>query len=266
MYAKTIISVSFPLAWQWAVEFVRKSKYEISFGGGKEIKHAVDSQCTIILDSNAVRDVLNHVTHPSDPFATPDKIKHYIDEYSDGFDASIFDYTYYDILKRGFFVTNSTEGCFLNQINVLRKGLMKQKTEKLSSNRNVAVLWNPIVQSSSNKSQPCLNEVSVRWMPGDKAVIYNHFRSHDLFAAWGANMIAITEFLNRDVIKPCGCELDGIVETNFSLHIYKYDLEQANEIKELHVSPALQRLQFKYNSMNYPSSIFDEYLESEGVM
>ncbi len=267
MYAKTIHSVSFPRAWEEAVKFVRKSHEILEFGGGKEVKHAHDSQCTIILDEHAVREVLNHVVHPSDPFATELKIREYIKEYSDSFDASKFDYTYYDILKNGFKMNGSLTfdtpfDDYFNQIEALRKGLEKQVKEQLSSNRNVAILWNPVVHTYSIKAQPCWNEVSVRWKPGNKVELFWTFRSHDLFQAWEANTIAMTTFLNRDVVEPCGCEIMEICEFNYSLHIYDYNLDVANNIKEVQINPALKRLQDKYDRINCPT-VFDDFLESK---
>ena len=288
MYAKTIRSVSFAKAWEEAVKFVRNSPEKLTFGGGKEVKHAVDSQCTIILDEHAVRDVLNYVVHPSDPFATLLKLKEYIAEYTGEYDASKFDYTYYNILKKGFYknIGSDTPFCdallcgddynyfnqiealrfynYFNQIEALRFGLEKQCKEKLSSNRNVAVLWNPVVHTYSPKAAPCWNEVMVRWKQEGQAQIYWTFRSHDLFSAWGGNTIAMTEFLNRDVVKPCGCEIVEICEFNYSLHIYDYDLPKAMEIKSLQINPMLQRLQDKYDRIDNPT-IFDEYLESRGL-
>lgn len=265
MYAKTIRSVSFAKAWEEAVKFVRKSPEKITFGGGKEIKHAVDSQCTIILDEHAVKEVLQHVVHPSDPFTTPNKLAGYICEYNNSYDASRFDYTYYKILKEGFYNdTGSVDYDFFNQVEALRVGLEKQRKEKLSSNRNVAVLWNPVVQAYTSRAQPCWNEVMVRWKEESKVQIYLTFRSHDLFSAWEGNMVAIIEFLNRDVVKPCGCEIVEVCEFNYSLHIYNYDLPQANAIKILQVNPALQKLQDKYDRIDN-STIFDEYLESKGL-
>lgn len=267
MYAKTIHSVSFPKAWEEAVKFVRKSPEKLVFGGGKEVKYAVDSQTTIILDEHAVRDVLNHIVHPSDPFATENKLREYISEYSDAYDASIFDYTYYDMLKKGFWGYYST-GIGLksdfNQIEALRFGLEKQICEKISSNRNVAVLYNPITHTHSSGSSPCWNEVLIRYRGDNKVQIYLHWRSHDLFTAWGGNMISIIEFLNRDVVKPCGCEISEVIETNFSLHIYEYDLPAAMKIKEMPINPALQRLQNKYDRINC-STIFNDYLDSKGL-
>ncbi len=277
MYAKTIRSVSFAKAWEEAVKFVRDSPEKLTFGGGKEVKHAHDSQCTIILDEHAVREVLSHVVHPSDPFATTLKLQEYINEYNDSFDAGRFDYTYYDILKRGFSNYNipypniADERGFslvesiypFNQIKSLRKGLLNQCGEKLSSNRNVAVLWNPVVHTYSQKAQPCWNEVMVRWKEEGKVQVYWTFRSHDLFSAWEGNTVAMVEFLNRDVVKPCGCEIVEVIENNYSLHIYDYDLQKANEIKEIQINPALQRLQDKYDRIGH-TTIFDEFLESRG--
>lgn len=279
MYAKTIHSVSFAKAWEEAVKFVRDSPEKLMFGGGTEIKHAVDSQCSIILDEHAVREVLQHVVHISDPFATPLKLKEYISEYTDEYDASRFDYTYHKILKEGFNkhkiiartgVCEIDEETYIlqelpfNQIEALRFGLEKQCKEKLSSNRNVAVLWNPVVHTYSPKATPCWNEISVRWKQEGQVQIYWTFRSHDLFSAWGGNTVAMIEFLNRVVVKPCNCEIVEVCEFNYSLHIYDYDLPKANEIKILQINPALQRLQDKYNRINC-STIFDEYLESKGL-
>ncbi len=267
MYAKTIKSVSFPKAWEEAVKFVRKSPEKLTFGGGKEVKHAVDSQCTIILDEHAVREVLGQVTHPSDPFATPAKLKEYIAEYTDEYDASKFDYTYYDLLKNGFKKHMRNEprhkDCIFhsfNQVGSLRDGLEKQCKEKLSSNRNVAVLYNPVIHTYSPKSAPCWNEVLVRWKQEGEVQIYWTFRSHDLFSAWGGNTVAMVTFLDRDIVKPCGCEIVEICEFNYSLHIYNYDLPAAMKIKEVQVNPALQRLQDKYDRINCPT-IFDEVLD-----
>ncbi len=262
MYAKTIRSVSFAKAWEEAVKFVRSSPEKLKFGGGKEIKHAVDSQCTIILDEHAVRDILRHEVHPSDPFATPLKLKEYISEYTDEYDASRFDYTYYNILKGGF--KEYVFPAAFDQIQALRVGLAKQVRESLSSNRNVAVLWNPVVHTYSEKATPCWNEISIRWKCKGQVQIFWTFRSHDLFSAWGGNTVAMTEFLNREVVKPCNCEIVEVIENNYSLHIYDYDLPKANEIKTVQINPALQRLQDKYDRIDHPT-IFDEFLESKGL-
>jgi thymidylate synthase len=240
MYSKTIISCSFPKAWEEAVKFVRTSPMTIEFGGGSERKPAVDSQTSIILDRNAILDVLAWKVHPSDPFGTPVKISEYLKEYQAGFDASRFDYTYRDRLEHGF---NH------NQLGILRVGLQTQLQEKLSSNRNIAVLFNPEIENFSGKATPCLNEILIRYEGNNEVSIHTTFRSHDLFQAWESNTIAVITMLNEEIVKPCGCTIKFLSEHNYSLHIYKHNLEQANGIKEVSINPQLRAIQEKYNSI-----------------
>ena len=102
MYATTIIETSAMKAWEKAMYFIANSPLNLTFGGGTEVKHALDSQVSIILDKNAVNELLNEQWHPSDPFCTPDRINAYKDEYKKGFPADTFDYTYRNILEEGF--------------------------------------------------------------------------------------------------------------------------------------------------------------------
>ncbi len=227
MYATAILETSLALAWQKAIEFVLKSPEHITFGGGKEVKHARDSQCTIILDSNAVGDALAGRTHPLDPFCTLNKLPVYKSEYTEGYPHENHDYTYYSRLKQGF---KTPLGRYLNQIEVLRDGLQKQIDEGLSSNRNVAILFNPEIENFSGKSTPCWNEVLIRLLDDRNVSVHLTFRSHDLWGAWEANMCSILDFLNRDVIAPCGCSIKWAQEVNYSLHIYESDTDAAQKI------------------------------------
>ena len=258
MYATTIIDTSFPKAWERAVEFVRVSLLELKFGGGKEVKHALDSQTEIILDKHAIQEVLERRCHPSDPWGTENKIREYLKEYEKGFDASVFDYTYRNRLENGF----KNVGFFncelyedpINQLDTLREGLAIQIEEQVSSNRNIAVMWNPIIDVKSKSATPCWNEILVRWegdkWEGDRRVsIHDLFRSHDLFGAWGANKIATTKMLYNEVIKPNGCKIEYSSEHNFSLHIYKADMDSAWNIKTVSRNPMLLNLQERYDTI-----------------
>ena len=119
MYATTIIETSAMKAWERAMRFVAKSPDRLKFGGGLEVKHALDSQVSIILDNNAIGELLNEQWHPSDPFCAPERIKAYKAEYKKGFDASVFDYTYSNILKQGFsFVDDNCVYHIINQIDI----------------------------------------------------------------------------------------------------------------------------------------------------
>ena len=248
MHSKTIIAVSMPYAWQKAVEFVRKSKHELEFGGTNEEKHAVDSQVSIILDEHAIKEVLNYKkylnVHPSDPFCDVNRVNAYLEEYKDGFDSSKFSYTYFKELKTGFL---DKDGNPIDQLNKLKEGLAKQIYENRPSNRNVAILYNP-AKWDMESSSPCFNEVSIRYERNHMASIHVVFRSHDLFQAWEANLIAIVNMLYKDVIAPSGCDIAFYSEHNISLHIYNYNLKDANEIKNVGINPLLKRVQYKYNN------------------
>lgn len=249
MYATTIIESSLALAWQRAIEFVMKSPESLRFGGGKEIKYARDSQCTIILDSNAVGDALAGIVHPNDPFCTPLKLPGYKKEYTKDYPHENHDYTYYARLLKGF---KTPLGRYLDQIGVLRAGLQKQIEEGLSSNRNVGILFNPEIENFSGKSTPCWNEVLIRLLDDCNVSIHLTFRSHDLWGAWEGNMCSILEFLNRDVITPCGCSIKWVQEVNYSLHIYESDTDAAQKVVGSYKTgrrPDLWNKQKKYNQI-----------------
>ena len=256
MYATTIIETSAMKAWERAMLFIANSPEKLKFGGGTEVKHALDSQLSIILDKNAVDELLNEQWHPSDPFCSVERIKAYKAEYKKGFPADTFDYTYRNILEEGFnFHDNAYGYHIVNQIDILRKGLQKQIDEQMGSNRNVAILFNPVVDNFSGKATPCFNEILVRW-EGDKwCSVHTTFRSHDLASAWNSNMLALTEFINEEIVKPCSCKILYWSEHNYSLHIYEYDLHIVNEIVKVNRSPALNVLQEKYDNISSGSII-----------
>ena len=250
MYATTIIDTSAMKAWERAMLFIANSPLELKFGGGAEVKHASDSQVHIILDKNAINELLNGQWHPSDPFCTPERVKAYKEEYKKGFPADTFDYTYRDILERGFNFHDSAYGYHIvNQIDILRNGLQKQIDEQMGSNRNIAVLFNPAIDNFSGKAIPCWNEVLIRWEKEGYCSVHTTFRSHDM-SAWNANMLALTEFIYEEIAKLCGCKILYWSEHNYSLHIYKYDLHIVNEMVRVSRNPALVARQEMYNNIS----------------
>lgn len=253
MYATTIIDTSAMKAWEKAMNFVAKSPLKLKFGGGDEIKYASDSQVSIILDKNAVNELLNEQWHPSDPFCTPERVKAYKAEYKKGFDVSVFDYTYRDILEEGF-----DDACGydpIDQIVILKKGLQKQVDEKMGSNRNVAVLFNPGIDNFSGLAIPCWNEILIRWEKEGYCSVHTTFRSHDLASAWNANMLAITEFIYEEIAKPCECKILYWSEHNYSLHIYEYDLHIIDEMTNIGRNPVLSLIQNRYDTIAAGESI-----------
>ena len=246
MYATTIIETSAMKAWERTMLFVANSPLRLKFGGGTEVKHALDSQVHIILDKNAVDELLNKQWHPSDPFCTPERVKAYKAEYKKDFPADTFDYTYRDRLENGFGDDYYNK---VNQIDILRNGLQKQIDEQMGSNRNIAVLFNPIIDNFSGKAIPCLNEILIRWEKEGYCSVHTTFRSHDM-SAWNANMLAISEFIYEEIVKPCGCKILYWSEHNYSLHIYEYDLHIVNEMVKISRNPVLSFVQERYNNIS----------------
>ncbi len=260
MHAKMIKTCSLPYGWQEMVKFVRKSPHIIEFGGGNEIKHALDSQVQIILDHHAIDDALNHIVHPSDPFCTDkdgnpseNRIMAYVNEYDKNFDSSKFVYTYYGEMINGK----------VNLINKLKDGLKFQIESTytdnngniikgLPSNRNVVSLLDNAKWSMLD-SLPCWNILWIRLekINEDGTVwvsISTWYRSHDLTDAWESNFVAQVTFIVNEILKPLNAKILFWHESNASLHIYKHNLDMAMKIKEISVNPNLIMLQKKYDS------------------
>jgi len=249
MYSTTIIETSAMKAWERAMYFIANSPLKLKFGGGTEVKHAFDSQVSIILDQNAINELFNEQWHPSDPFCTKERVKAYKAEYKKEFDASVFDYTYRDILEVGFRYPPYPKTP-VNQINILKTGLQKQIDEQMGSNRNIAVLFNPSTDNFSGKAIPCWNEILVRWEKEGYCSIHTTFRSHDM-SAWNANMLAISEFVNEEIVKSCGCKILYWSEHNYSLHIYEYDLHIIDKIKKVSRNPMLTDKQEGFDNIGW---------------
>ncbi len=264
MHSKTIKSCSLAYAWQEAVKFVRESKQRIQFGGGTEVKHALDSQVQIILDKHAIEDALLHKVHPSDPFCTDkdgnpseNRIMAYVNEYNKDYDASKFTYTYYVELTKGFELSPCTDNeidntIYLDLIKKLRNGLKFQIDNKLPSNRNVVTLLNNSKWGMMD-SLPCWNILWIRLDHiDDEGIVWvsvsTWYRSHDLTDAWESNFIAQVTFIQKEILDPLNARILEWHESNASLHIYEHNLPMANKIKEINVSPQLRQLQEKYNA------------------
>ena len=257
MYSTTIIETSFPKAWERAIEFVLKSPMNLRFGGGKEEKHAIDSECQVLLDINAIKEISEFLVHPSEPFLTKDgkpsmdKINAYIKEYEKNYKGD-FSYTYrHELEDTGFILP---DGKPLDQITKLRDGLKKQIDENLPSNRNVAILYNPLKWDMSSSS-PCWNEVSIRLerIDPDGTVwvsVHTLYRSHDLADAWCSNIVAQYYFIYNEILKPLNAKVLFWDEHNFSLHIYDYDIPHAKQIKSVGRNPALVSRQEKYDKIS----------------
>lgn len=220
-------------AWARAVRATLRDGTDMIIGDKKELKPIRDICAVIELTGNAITQIENREIHQQFPFKFIDQ---YCEEYTPEFqkkymnveeETKKFSYTYFDRL---------TYRHDINQLTVLKNGLADQISSGISSNRNQAITWIPGIDSIS-VAAPCLQRIFVRHIKNHKVEVHLMWRSRDLFTAFQANIIAIIDMLNRDVVRLNGCKIVKLVDFSNSLHIYHSDLDAAWKVKLVRVDP-----------------------------
>jgi len=228
---------SFGNAWWKAIRFVLRNEQPLTFGADK--KHAWDSTQLIELTGNAITQVLNGQLHPLSTFKAIDSYKReftyeYLNEYKKKRESDKFDYLYMDRLANNMtnpmFEMDEGEWTPIDQIACLYDAIREQRIEQKSQNYSLATTWYPDVDGLESPASPCLQIIQLRWNPGDLIDMHLIWRSRDLYNAWQANIIAIADMINREVILPNECKLNRITDYSTSLHIYDADIEQARRV------------------------------------
>ncbi|MHA1265658.1 MAG: thymidylate synthase [Candidatus Helarchaeota archaeon] len=108
----------------------------------------------------------------------------------------------------------------INQIEML---IEKAKNEPISRKLQVTT-WEPhkdLIISGA----PCLQRIWIRIIDQKYMVFETHWRSRDLYKAWGANVLGFTEFAQW-LANRLNLQLVQYVDFSNSLHIYKSDYDQ----------------------------------------
>lgn len=229
LYIDMIEESDFHNAWAAAVQMVLMNGTEINIGGADHKKPIKDSCILISLTGKAIEQIEKREIHPQFPFRTIDE---YCKEFTWKFYAEYrhkpenekFAYLYYERLSV------YPSGILQDQLTALEMLLSNQKYHSVTSNRDQAITWVP-EKDMGVTSPPCLQRIQIRYIPKNKVDIHLTWRSRDLYTAWQANVIAIVDMLNREVIKPNDCKIVRVVDYNDSLHIYKTDVEEARKVK-----------------------------------
>jgi thymidylate synthase len=216
----------FRLAWIDALGFVVAKGIPITFG--KDGKRALDSCQLIELTGDAIGQIERHEVHADFPFGgkrldgyCKEFERDFLKEYKNRNDDAKFDYLYFERLA-------SYNGMF-DQLQVMRENLELQIADKSVSNYCQAITWIPDVDNGDLTS-PCLQRVWIRYI-GDMGVdVHFEFRSRDLYGAFPANLCALFSMLNREVVKPNGCQIVRVVDYSDSLHLYDTDLDAVKKI------------------------------------
>jgi len=236
MIPRTILieDSDFHNAWARAVRIVLRTGHEMVIGDTNEQKPIHDTTAMFVLTGNAIDQIERHELHPQYQFKS---IYEYCNEFTDEFleqymmrsDDKQFSYLYYERLV-----------CDIDQLEMLRNDLETQKNTDISSNRSQAITWHTTIDGI-HTAAPCLQRIWIRYLGDDCAEVHLTWRSRDLYNAWQANVIAIVDMLNREVMEPNNCKIIKLVDYSDSLHIYDSELGSAMCVSMLPTSPHTQR-------------------------
>lgn len=218
-----IREVDFLSAWEKSLCFVLDYGNEIVFGRDK--KQALDSCQLIELTGRAIDQIESRVVHPKFPFGG-NRLDQYCEEYTreylnkyDKLSAEEkFSYQYFDRLVNP-----------VDQIMTMRDNLSIQIENNVMNNNCQAITWRT-EEDMISVDAPCLQFLQVRYVGDNEVDVHIHFRSRDLYGAWPANIIAIVDMLNREVIRPNKCKVARIIDFSDSLHVYEKDLDSVEDI------------------------------------
>ena len=243
-----IRDTDFHSSWARAVRHILLNGIDLVIGDPEEPKSIRDSCGIIELTGEAIRQIENREIHSDFPFRHIDQ---YCNEYTtrwlyhnrDAPDMEKFDYTYIERLKM-YEVPSEFVGMVatVDQIDGMRRGLRDSIESGISSNRCQAITWYPSIDGGvsppdSEKAKPCLQSIFIRYLGDHQVEVHWHFRSRDLWGAWQANIVALVDMLNREVIHPNNCKIIKIVDYSDSLHIYQSDVSAAENVCLVSVCP-----------------------------
>ena len=231
MYIK---SSNFNNAWSQLITQILKNGEQSTIGDSNDPHPVIGLPGMITLKNNAIKQIESFEIHPDYPFKS---IKQYVDQFTYEWQKENgtggFDYTYFNRLTD----YGTLDYIGIDQLDDLRCGLQSQIYHDISSNRNHAITWIPEIDGES-QNPPCLQSINVRYINNNKVDIFLYWRSRDAFTAWQSNIIAITEMLNKYVIRPNNCTIRSITDFCNNYHIYESDLDAASKIRQL--SPQIQ--------------------------
>jgi thymidylate synthase len=222
-----IRDTDFSSAWARAVRYVLREGVDITIGDSTEPKPIRDICATIELTGDAIRQIDDRKLHPQFPFKHIDPYcdeftREYLIEYIEKPDREQFSYLYFHRLA-------VYRSCF-DQMRFLRDRLRLQMNTDISSNRDQAITWDA-EQDFNSTSPPCLQRIWIRYLGDQSVEVHLTWRSRDLYTAWQANIIALVDMLNREVIRPNNCRIVKLVDYSDSLHIYNSDETAAAQVK-----------------------------------
>ena len=139
-----------------------------------------------------------------------------------------FIYTYSERMKNIQLCTRGGHNDYFNQYEIIKRRLI----EHMGSNRAVATLYSAGLDETEQHI-PCLNWIQAT-IRNNKLLLHVMFRSNDCYGAWVSNMYFIS-FIGIRLVEDLksvypSLTFEGINYNSTSLHVYEYDLSQAEKV------------------------------------
>jgi len=228
----------------WRMIYTKGNDFH--FGGAEEVKEAREVYAVIQLYGKALKDLYEGKLPKGWKFGEAAN-KVYIEMLKNP-DKGDQPYTYGERLHRyptwdGSSFLNCVEayntgeesfceefdGCeFINQVENVRDALKESIETGIQSNRIVFTIWNPLDIKMQNPD--CFNWGQLRVSDGNKVSIRIVFRSNDAGNAVFANMGAVIRVFVDEAITPAGGELEEVIWTATSEHIYLTDFDMVEAL------------------------------------
>lgn len=208
-------------------------KKPVIINGNQIFCHAADSYCVESLKSGYIEEVMDgkkdHVIwegSKSYPYTYHDRLFNYLP-------VNTEDLPYIIVENKEKYLARKDQGISIGMTFLFKDGntnpmfgtlpvdqiseIVKQLDKAPYSRRAQAITWRPL---SDNKRDdpPCLQRIWFRIFDG-KLRMNTHWRSRDLFGAWGANVNGMIR-IGKIVAKETGSTFDEYYDFCDSLHIY----------------------------------------------
>lgn len=233
---------NFANSWAYACRYIMrdgiKIRREDDYDG--PLPYTMDADVTIILDKEAVGEVMDGKTHPQFPTKTNslDAYKReytyeYVEEHNNLPLEDQFSYLYMD----RFINYPTSDGKTIDQLEKLAENIRRHGI----SRRHQMITWIPEIDLFS-QSPPCLQRIQVRPLMSKYELtpvgkkrpleVELNFRSRDIYGAYPSNEIGILYMLDTYVCQN-DFEIVRVIDKSKSGHVYERDWDEANNINYL---------------------------------
>lgn len=158
----------------------------------------------------------NYEPYKFDPFCKGGKkFEAYKAQFKPGMNKTGFDYTYYDLLTIP-----------VDQLAWLRQQLASGRAH---SRRLQITTWRPNEHMNVD-NPPCFQGAWVYPLGNKQVDIHLRWRSWDWFGAAGANIPAVMNMLDEEVLSPNGLKVRNLGLIGDNVHFYKTDIDKVEAV------------------------------------